>query len=147
MDYFGRVRTTLDNDPTELGKYDIELDVKDCLMKAAPIVYGQKGQTDPYIVINTEKGPALYVKNVGSSGYSQVSDAFLREPNEDDEPYFTRMANEKEYFTLEGFYSNHLNQQLNAIQDIRNAKDIDKILSYISNFMERGIILVSKVCK
>lgn len=149
LDFFGEVQLDTDNPRDfETDYYKnlkskgllLEISYRDSLASAASIVSSHVGQRDPYIKVNTEQGTVLMKKNGRS--YEIEEGTLKQKKGESIDHYLDRVNNYNQYFVLGENFSENLSRQIREISNLgRHALD------YINDFVQRGILTISKVCE
>ena len=142
LDYSGNVRFDYESNANDDAN-TLVVNYKDTLIQAAPFVKNTKSQKDPYVY--SQKDGVLTLFYRGAQGYyTPVNDYMQKLPSETDDDYQERLINEKTYFVLGGQLSDALEQKIKTIQEL---SDTNKIISYLQDFVKKGILSIEKVCK
>ena len=142
LDFNGNIRLDYESNANDTPDTLI-INVKDTLIQAAPFVKSVIGQKDPYVYSQNNGILTLYER--GATGkYFPVKDYMPRLKGETDDEYQERLLNEKNYFVLGGQLSDLFEQK---IKTIRELKDLDKIVSYLQDFVRQGILSIEKNCE
>lgn len=143
LDYNGVVHLDINTEFKEPSDNIPVLDIsyKDILISAAAMVKSEKGQSDPYIIL---LGDIPTIKERHGFTYSTLQELLPKSSKETTEEYIDRLNNENRYFVLGGQFSDILQNKLQTIQDMN---DIDKIMSYLNNFVADGLLTINKVCE
>lgn len=137
MDYNGEVSLT------ETVSNGLSLSYKDILISAAPVVKSKFGQNAEYIVLMNEDGIPSLLQNTGGKGqYAEVSPIIQKYVGESEESFIERLQNNDEYFTLGGEYSDAVQRQIRALENLDN-----NTISYLNEWIKQGLLTIKKICK
>lgn len=137
MDYSGEVSLT------ETIPNGLSLSYKDILISAAPVVTSKVGQNAEYIILMNKDGIPSLLQNTGGKGqYSEVSPVIQKYVGESEESFIERLQNSDEYFTLGGEYSDTVQRQIKALENLDN-----NTISYLNEWIKQGLLTIKKICE
>lgn len=141
LDYSGEIEGDGNSIKIKFDNKETDFLVQDLTRLAAPIVRTPIGQNDPTIIVNTENGPQLYIRE-GYNKYTPSEGLIPVIKNELPEQRLERIYNDKAYFVLGGSYKSLADRLIQDIQEIN-----DSTLSALISLQKRGILIIQKECK
>ena len=118
----------------------LNINVLDLMKAAAVVVNSEIGQKDPTIIVNTDSGPELRIKN--GRTYEKWSEIIPQVPGESTDEYLNRIYNHNSYFVLGGSYSDAVDRQVQNLRIIT-----DQTLDTLNSLIRQGVLTVYKVCQ
>lgn len=119
---------------------DLQISIIDLMKEAAAIVNSEIGQKDPTIIVNTEDGPVLMIRQNGR--YVPFGEIVPKVDGETKDDTLARIYNQNSYFTLGGVYSETVNKLVDNLRNIT-----DKTIDAINQLLRQGTIQLQKICK
>lgn len=143
-------RKNLINDYFEyIGKLDwdgdlesLDINAKEILIDAAPIVKHTKGKQHAFVKLQTEQGIQLYQKSGTQYVLVDNIDLLPKINNESDEDRVERTLNNVRYFILSGSYKEDVELIMQSLTNVTN-----KTITTLNQLIRQGVIKLQKTCK
>ncbi len=118
---------------------ELQVSVLDLMKSAAAIVNSEVGQKDPTIIVNTDSGPVLMIKQ--GREYDRFSEIVPKVYGETPDEFLTRIYNNNSYYVLGGVYSEVIDRQIQELRTITN-----RTLDTLNQLLRQGVLTIQKIC-
>ncbi len=118
---------------------ELQVSVLDLMKSAAAIVNSEVGQKDPTIIVNTDSGPVLMIKQGGE--YVRFSEIVPKVYGETSDEFLARIYNNNSYYVLGGVYSEVIDGQIQELRTITN-----RTLDTLNQLLRQGVLTIQKIC-